>query len=146
MWPSMSPAAAARSPPRRASRGGRVRAAGEEPGPRPRWISGTWGDLRWVDEARAVRVPAVVLGQGRAPGYAVQGQEAFLEGHVPAFEWLAAVPLAQIRYDNLRPRWRVLAGRSRTETARWLSFRSCYKSVPAGSLADCSPGLLLAAG
>jgi hypothetical protein len=35
------------------------------------------------------------------------------------------VPFRQIRYDNLSPAVaKVLAGRSRTETARWLSFRA----------------------
>ena len=75
-----------------------------------------------------------------------QGQEAFLESHVHAFEWLGGVPLEQIRYDNLRPAVsRVLFGRSRVESDRWVAFRSHYKSVPASSLADCSPGLPLAA-
>jgi transposase len=32
-----------------------------------------------------------------------QGQEAFLEAHVHAFERLGGVPLDQIRYDNLKP-------------------------------------------
>ncbi len=40
---------------------------------------------------------------------------------------------------------RVLTGRSRTETGRWLSFRAVYKSVPAGSLGRLPGGLLLAA-
>ena len=33
-----------------------------------------------------------------------QGQEAFLESHVHAFERLGGVPLEQIRYDNLQAR------------------------------------------
>ncbi len=70
-----------------------------------------------------------------------QGQEAFLESHVHAFEWLGGVPLEQIRYDNLRPAVsRVLFGRSRVESDRWVAFRSHYKSVPASSLADWCPG------
>jgi hypothetical protein len=57
------------------------------------------------------------------------------------------VPWRQIRYDNLSPAVaKVLAGRSRTETQRWLSFRAFYKSVPASSLGCLVPGLLLAAG
>jgi len=57
------------------------------------------------------------------------------------------VPFRQIRYDNLSPAVaKVLAGRSRTETQRWLSFRAFYKSVPAGSPSRRVPGLLLAAG
>ena len=43
-----------------------------------------------------------------------QGQEAFLESHVYAFERLGGVPLDKIRYDNLKPAVsRVLFGRTR---------------------------------
>src|SRR5215831_9712545 len=43
--------------------------------------------------------------------FATQAQEAFLEGHVLAFEHFGAVP-ALIRYDNLKPAViRVLKGR-----------------------------------
>jgi transposase len=56
-----------------------------------------------------------------------QGQEAFLEAHVHAFGRLGGVPLAQIRYDNLKPAVsRVLLGRSRIESDRWVAFRSHY--------------------
>ena len=56
-----------------------------------------------------------------------QGQEAFMESHVHAFERLGGVPLEQIRYDNLRPSVsRVLFGRSRVESDRWVAFRSHY--------------------
>ena len=56
-----------------------------------------------------------------------QGQEAFLEGHVCALARLGGVPLVQIRYDNLKPAVsRVLFGRSRVETQRWVAFRSHY--------------------
>jgi transposase len=59
--------------------------------------------------------------------YASQAQEAFLEGHVTAFEAVGGVPFRQIRYDNLSPAVaKVLAGRSRTETQRWLAFRAFY--------------------
>ena len=56
-----------------------------------------------------------------------QGQEAFLEAHVHAFGRLGGVPLEQIRYDNLKPAVsRVLFGRSRVESDRWVAFRSHY--------------------
>jgi transposase len=56
-----------------------------------------------------------------------QGQEAFLEGHVYAFDRLGGVPLDKIRYDNLKPAVsRVLFGRTRQETQRWVAFRSTY--------------------
>ena len=59
--------------------------------------------------------------------YASQAQEAFLEGHVAAFDAIGGVPCGQIRYDNLPAAVaKVLTGRSRTETQRWLSFRSWY--------------------
>jgi transposase len=59
--------------------------------------------------------------------YASQAQEAFFEGHVAAFEVTGGVPFRQIRYDNLAPAVaKVLAGRSRTETQRWLAFRAFY--------------------
>ena len=78
--------------------------------------------------------------------YASQVQEAFFEGHVAAFEACGGVLSGHIRYDNLSPAVaRVLTGRSRTETGRWLSFRAVYEPVPAGSRAGRVPGLLLAA-
>jgi hypothetical protein len=50
-----------------------------------------------------------------------------MESHVHAFERLGGVPLEQIRYDNLRPAVsRVLFGRSRVESDRWVAFRSHY--------------------
>jgi transposase len=56
-----------------------------------------------------------------------QGQEAFLEGHVYAFDRLGGVPLDKIRYDNLKPAVsRVLFGRTRTESDRWVAFKSHY--------------------
>lgn len=59
--------------------------------------------------------------------FATQAQEAFLEGHVHAFERLGGVPWDRIRYDNLKVAVsRVLFGRDRTESARWVTFRSHY--------------------
>src|SRR5215218_5636738 len=58
--------------------------------------------------------------------FATQGQEAFLEGHVLAFESFGAVP-GRIRYDNLKPAVaRVLRGRDRTEAERFIALRSHY--------------------
>jgi len=57
--------------------------------------------------------------------YSTQGQEAFLEGHQQAFEVLGGTPTDKIRYDNLKSAVsRVLFGRNRTESARWVAFRS----------------------
>jgi transposase len=55
-----------------------------------------------------------------------EGQEAFLEGHVTAFARLGGVP-ARIRYDNARALVaRVLRGRNRIETERFIALRSHY--------------------
>ncbi len=59
--------------------------------------------------------------------FASQGQEAFLEGHLHAFEVIGGVPADRIRYDNLRCAVsRVLFGRNRLESERWIAFRSHY--------------------
>lgn len=59
--------------------------------------------------------------------YASQGQEAFIEGHLEAFRVLGGTPVVQIRYNNLRSAvTRVLFGRNRTESDRWVAFRSHY--------------------
>ena len=59
--------------------------------------------------------------------FSTQGQEAFLEGHRAAFEVLGGTPVDKIRYDNLKSAVsRVLFGRTRTESARWVTFRSHY--------------------
>ena len=58
--------------------------------------------------------------------FATQAQEAFLEGHVLAFEYFGAVP-GRIRYDNLKPAVvRVLHGRDRAESERFIALRSHY--------------------
>jgi transposase len=58
--------------------------------------------------------------------FATQAQEAFLEGHVLAFEYFGAVP-GRVRYDNLGPAVaRVLRGRDRLEAERFIALRSHY--------------------
>jgi transposase len=58
--------------------------------------------------------------------FATQAQEAFLEGHVLALEYFGAVP-GRIRYDNLKPAVvRVLRGRDRSESERFIALRSHY--------------------
>ncbi|WP_408612796.1 IS21 family transposase [Glycomyces luteolus] len=57
--------------------------------------------------------------------FASCGQEAFIEGHIEAFAVLGGIPTRHVRYDNLSPAvTKVLLGRSRKETQRWLAFRS----------------------
>ena len=59
--------------------------------------------------------------------YANQSQESFLDGHVRAFEALGGVPVAMIRYDNLKPAViRVALGRDRLENPRFIALRSHY--------------------
>lgn len=65
-------------------------------------------------------------GKGVSVAFTNQGQEAFLEGHVCAFERLGGVP-GRIRYDNLKSAVvRVLRGRGREETERFIALRSHY--------------------
>lgn len=61
--------------------------------------------------------------------YPTQAQEAFLEGHVDAFEEIGGIPTRHIRYDNLTSAvTEVLYGTNRrqTENERWVLFRSHY--------------------
>jgi hypothetical protein len=65
-------------------------------------------------------------GKGFHRIYLNQAQEAFFDGHVRGFEWFGGVPV-RVRYDNLKPAVaRVLMGRSRTETDRFVALRSHY--------------------
>jgi transposase len=58
--------------------------------------------------------------------FATQAQEAFLEGHVLALEYFGAIP-GRVRYDNLGPAVvRVLRGRDRAESERFVALRSHY--------------------
>ncbi len=61
--------------------------------------------------------------------YPTQAQEAFLEGHIDAFEDIGGIPTRHIRYDNLTDAVvKVIygTGRQRTENQRWQLFRSHY--------------------
>ena len=56
----------------------------------------------------------------------VETQQAFLEGHALAFEWFDGV-FAEVRYDNLGSAVKkVLRGRRRVETDRFVAMRSHY--------------------
>jgi transposase len=58
--------------------------------------------------------------------FGTQAQEAFFEGHALAFAHFGGVP-ALVRYDNLKPAViRVLKGRDRVETSRFIALRSHY--------------------
>jgi transposase len=65
-------------------------------------------------------------GRAYPRAYLNEGQEVFLDGHVRAFEHFGAVP-ARIRYDNLKAAVvRVLKGRDRIESERFVALRSHY--------------------
>ena len=125
-----SPNAARRSPRGRPAAGEGFVPQTHEPGAE---AEVDFADL-WVDPARGddedvpVHVAAVVLGQGGAPGVRHPGP-----GGVPGrprrtrSTCSAASRSSKIRYDNLKSAVsRVLFGRDRTESARWVAFRSHY--------------------
>ena len=65
-------------------------------------------------------------GKSFARAYLSEGQEVFLDGHVRAFEHLGGVP-ARIRYDNLKAAVvKILRGRDRIESDRFVALRSHY--------------------
>ena len=65
-------------------------------------------------------------GRGFHRVYRNEAQQAFLDGHVRAFEHFGGVP-GRVRYDNLKPAVvRVLKGRDRAESERFIALRSHY--------------------
>ena len=65
-------------------------------------------------------------GRPFARAYLNECQEVFLDGHVRAFEHFGGVP-GRIRYDNLKSAVvRVLKGRDRLESERFVALRSHY--------------------
>lgn len=65
-------------------------------------------------------------GRSYARAYLNEGQEVFLDGHVQAFAHFGACP-GRIRYDNLKAAVvRVLKGRDRIESDRFIAMRSFY--------------------
>ena len=90
-----------------------------------------FGEFRAVIGGLVVKLWMFVMRlscSGRAfhVAFATQAQEAFLEGHVLAFNHFRGVP-GRIRYDNLKPAvTRVLKGRDRDESERFIALRSQY--------------------
>jgi transposase len=65
-------------------------------------------------------------GRGFHRIYLNEAQQVFLDGHVRAFEHFGGCP-ARVRYDNLKPAVvRVLKGRDRAESERFVALRSHY--------------------
>ena len=61
--------------------------------------------------------------------YPTQAQEAFLEGHIEAFNEIGGIPVKHIRYDNLTSAVTTVVfgqGRQRVENDRWVLFKSHY--------------------
>jgi transposase len=90
-----------------------------------------FGEFYTTIGGRSVKVWMFVMRlshSGRAfhVAYGTQAQEAFLEGHVLAFEHFGGVP-GRVRYDNLKPAvTRILKGRNRDEAERFVALRSQY--------------------
>ncbi len=88
------------------------------------------GFVAWVDsvycELWMFCMRLSFSGRGFHVAFANQAQEAFLEGHVDAFEHFGGVP-GRIRYDNLKDAvLKVLLGRARLENPRFVALRSHF--------------------
>jgi transposase len=84
----------------------------------------------WLDEVETLGWMFVMRLSASARGFhrvfLNEAQQVFLDGHVRAFEHFGGVP-ARVRYDNLKPAVvRVLKGRDRTESERFVALRSHY--------------------
>src|SRR4051794_26024953 len=90
-----------------------------------------WGEARVCFVGEAVKVHLFVMrasfsGAVFCQASLVETQQAFLEMHAEAFEWFGGV-FAQVRYDNLTAAVKkVLKGRRRTESDRFIALRSHY--------------------
>jgi transposase len=85
------------------------------------WVAGVLVEL-WMFCMRLSH-----SGRGFHLAFANQAQEAFLEGHVEAFDHFGGVPTGMIRYDNLKDAViKVLLGRARLENERFVALRSHY--------------------
>ena len=90
-----------------------------------------WGAARAVIDGQRVKVHLFQLrlchsGAAFAGAFLRETQQAFLEAHADAFEYLGGVP-ALVRYDNLTSAVKqVLRGRRRVKTDRFVGLRSHY--------------------
>jgi len=90
-----------------------------------------WGQAEVLLGGVAVRVHLFVMrasfsGAAFCQASLVETQQAFLELHVQAFEWFGGV-FAEIRFDNLKSAVKkVLKGRRRVESDRFVALRSHY--------------------
>jgi transposase len=85
------------------------------------WVAGALMEL-WMFCMRLSH-----SGRGFHLAFSNQATEAFLEGHVEAFEHFGGIPTGMIRYDNLKDAViKVLLGRARLENDRFVALRSHY--------------------
>jgi transposase len=90
-----------------------------------------WGEAWATIDGQAVKVHVFQLrlchsGAAFAGAFLRETQQAFLEAHADAFEYLGGVP-GLVRYDNLISAVKqVLRGRRRVETDRFIGLRSHY--------------------
>ncbi len=90
-----------------------------------------WGEALVVLGGVSVKVHLFVMrasfsGAAFCQASLVETQQAFLELHVQAFEWFGGV-FAKIKFDNLKSAVkRVLKGRRRVESDRFVALRSHY--------------------
>ncbi len=95
-------------------------AEAQSTGVRPRWRSGGIVRRYTCSDAR------LLVGRGVLGGVPVRDADRVSEGHVRAFEWFDGVS-AETRYDHLSAAVkRVLRGRRRAETDRFVALRSHY--------------------
>ena len=90
-----------------------------------------WGQAQVILRGEPVEVHVFLMrachsGASFVAAFQAETQQAFLEGHVAAFEWFGGV-FQVVRYDNLRSAVaRVLKGRRRSESDRFVALRSHY--------------------
>jgi len=101
-----------------------------------------WGEAQVIMKGAEITVQLFImrLSYSRRPfvmAFPNQKQEAFLLGHVKAFEHYGGVP-QRLTYDNLKAAvYRVLQGRNREEQGSFVQFRSHYLFASN----YCTPGM-----
>jgi transposase len=91
-----------------------------------------WGEARILLRGELVDAHLFLMrpcfsGASFVCAFEAETQQAFLEGHVAAFEWFGGV-FDVVRYDNLKAAVaRVMKGRRRVESDRFVALRSHYR-------------------
>ena len=91
-----------------------------------------WGEAVWSSSGRVATTVFVFVMRACHSGGAFvmafprETQQAFLEAHAAAFDWFGGV-FQTVRYDNLKAAvTKVLKGRRRVESDRFVALRSHY--------------------